>query len=242
VDDVRWSLASLVVLLAGAALWSCGSTPSACVDYCGVVAGALRNCGLQDDFDQPDCIDRLVDVDATVCELTATQVGISDCGSLANDFCGDDTFACPEQCFSDCCADTDCPPALAHCDAGSCKECVSHDDCPTHSCYLDACVECTEETQAEACPAGQACDYPNTCRRTCVEDDDCGQWHTCLGNVCSESVGTPCPDGSCGPGFCQDVDAAGMPTAKYCTVFCSDGDDAPCPPGFSCVENYCRSG
>lgn len=238
---MRRFLPPLAALLAVATLWSCDETATECVDYCVAVSERLRGCGLQDDFDVTDCEDRVVDVEALVCQAATINLAVSECDDVAASFCFEEGFACPQPCFSECCADEQCPAERPHCSTGSCVECVTGADCSTQSCELGVCVACTVETQAVACGAGYACDYPNTCRQTCLEDDECGAYRACIGNVCSDPVGAACTDGFCGPGgFCEELDANAQLVPEYCTIYCYDQDPAPCPAGFTCLDGYCR--
>jgi hypothetical protein len=245
---VRQVLAVPALLLLGALLWSCEATTSqACVEYCSKVDEALTFCGLYADFDLADCEERTVDVDASACAEAAAQVDLAahanECSDLRDDFCGFDTFACPEPCPAACCSDEDCSGERPHCDvaAGMCFQCVLHEHCPTHSCSLyGVCVECTEETQADACPVGAGC-HGETCWPACVEDEDCGPWRRCMWDVCSEPMGTPCGDRGCGPaGYCEDRDAMNALVLPYCTLPCTASDPDACPPGYACIDYRCR--
>ena len=241
---MRWSLATpLAMLLAGAVLWSCESTPPECVDYCAAVADALRRCSLQQDFDQEDCVDRTVDGEPITCATTAALVGISACDDIAGAFCGDDTFPCPDLCASGCCSDIQCAEPQPHCNVGTatCQQCLTNEHCATQVCNSGGyCVQCTEETEADVCAAGEVCDYNYNCRLSCSEDEDCGPWRICSrSGLCSTPVGTPCPLADCGAGSCEYRDAADMQVDSYCTIPCDPSDAEPCPPGYTC-NVYCR--
>ncbi len=103
---------------------------------------------------------------------------------------------------------------------------------------------CTEENQAADCPAGYGC-YIDHCLPTCG-GPTCGQYRACTSGFCTDPIGRSCTDDDplC-HGSCEDRDASGSITPKYCTVSCDpDGsssfDVAACPEGYACFDYACR--
>jgi hypothetical protein len=246
---MRWLSAVLALTGLGAlGLASCRTTSAGCEAYCEAVAEALERCKLVNDeslFDRADCEERTLDVAETTCSATAMELELvhaDDCAPVVNSFCPDETLDCPEDCFGECCTDADCPLDLPACEFGYCTRCTvegAATHCgPTMGCYLNACVECTEETEQLACQVDEGCDY-NYCHKLCSLDEDCGPFRKCLGDFCTEPIGTPCPEGdffACGGlGTCETKNVANEPVTPYCTLLCSGPGD--CPMGYTCAES-----
>ncbi len=228
-----------------------------CDALCTRLCEQLVDCGVESDADcGAACIDRdgllaSLPTNETVCRdhYEANLGGARDCDEIrCSIYCG---TMC--QLAQTCDAIADLAACELGCAATNASGCDPHAP-TTASCEdVEAEARCAVIRAAEGpdadcihirceddydCPATHKCESNDRCYPRCLENYECGAGE-CYLDICTDPVGTPCDDDSCGTsGYCINVDADNLTTRYYCTRYCGMYD--PCPGGSKCVDSKCR--